>query len=140
MTSVANNLPVVSVVITAFNAADTISETLESVLGQSYQALEVIVVDDGSTDATAAIVQTQFPSVRLVRQSNSGQPAARNAGVLASRGEIIAFVDSDDLWHVDKLRHQTELLLQHPEAYWCYCDCVHFEETPDRPLYRTSQL
>ena len=127
----------VSAVITAFNAEKHIFETLTSVCGQSYKPMEVIVVDDGSTDGTADIVRTHFPSVRYIYQANAGQPAARNTGIRCSGGEYIAFIDSDDLWFPDKIARQISQLTETKTA-WCYCDCVYFLETPEHTLYRFS--
>ncbi|GEM_PF-753030 len=91
--------PTVSVVIPAHNAAATLGETLASVLAQSHAALDVVVVDDGSTDATAAIATgTGDPRVRLIRQERGGVAAARNAGLAACYGEAVAFLDADDVW------------------------------------------
>ncbi len=89
--------PLFSVVIPAFNRAATLRETLESVVQQRCRDFECIVVDDGSQDATCRVAE-QFNFVRLIRQPNSGPGAARNHGVLHSRGRYIAFLDSDDLW------------------------------------------
>ena len=93
--------PLVSVVVPAWNAERTIVETLRSLLSQTYQALEIVVVDDGSSDSTADKVKqmaTEFPQLRLILQPNRGVAAARNAGVRSSRGEYVAAVDADDLW------------------------------------------
>lgn len=101
--------PLVSVIIPAYNAADTIAETLASVLAQSCRDLEVIVVDDGSTDDTLGVVRdvsTQDSRVRHVTQANAGCGAARNGGVRDARGRYVASVDADDLWHRDKLAMQ----------------------------------
>lgn len=99
----------VSVIIPAYNAERWIGATLSSALAQTYPALEVNVVDDGSKDGTAAIVQkfgTNDKRVRLLRQTNHGLAAARNAGIAASRGSLIAPLDADDLWHPEKIAKQ----------------------------------
>ena len=129
----------VSVVITAYNAEKHIGETLRSVCAQTYKPIEIVVADDGSTDGTADIIKTDFPEVRYIYQPNAGQPAARNAGIRHARGEFIAFVDSDDLWFPQKIARQVERLNQ-SNATWCYCDCIHFFETPDHDLYRYSAI
>jgi len=101
--------PLVSVIVPAFNAASTVNETLLSVLAQTYAHIEVIVVDDGSTDDTAAAVArvaANDPRVRLERRSRSGVAAARNLAIRAASGEFIAPVDADDLWHPSKLERQ----------------------------------
>ena len=100
-----------SVVIPAFNAAPTIGEALESVRAQTYAALEIIVVDDGSTDRTCDLVgdqSAQDPRIRLIRQSNAGVAAARNAGAANSTGEFLAPLDADDIWYPRKIERQVE--------------------------------
>src|SRR5450755_2097977 len=93
------SVPEFSVVVPADNAAGTISSAVRSVLAQTQPDLEVIVVDDGSTDATAEIVAgIEDSRVRVISQDNRGLPAARNAGVAAARGTYIALLDSDDLY------------------------------------------
>jgi hypothetical protein len=88
-----------SVVIPAYNRASTIAATIASVLGQTLPVLEVVIVDDGSTDATADVVRSfEDPRVRLISQANRGVSAARNVGIAAATGDHIGFVDSDDLW------------------------------------------
>jgi len=98
--------PLVSVIIPSYNRAALLCEAVASVLAQSYAARELIVVDDGSTDATAARLRS-FRGLRLVRRDHTGMPgAARNAGVRVARGEYLAFLDSDDLWLPHKLAVQ----------------------------------
>ena len=102
----------VSVVIPAFNAEQTLAATLESVRAQTYPALEIIVVDDGSSDGTAALVERialQDARIRLFRQDNKGVAAARNAAIAAARGTLIAPIDADDLWHPRKLELQAQV-------------------------------
>ncbi|HYC03122.1 MAG TPA: glycosyltransferase family 2 protein [Azospirillaceae bacterium] len=99
----------VSVVVPAYNAAPFIQEAVESALAQSHRDLEVIVVDDGSTDETVAIVRrlvARDARVRLIRQRNGGVAAARNRAILEARGTYVAPLDADDFWHPDKLRLQ----------------------------------
>lgn len=109
-------LPIhVSVIIPCFNAARFVGKTIESVLAQTYSNLELIVVDDKSTDESAAIVESYGQvdaRVRLIRMPiNAGAPAApRNAGVVAAQGEWVAFLDADDLWHPRKLESQMQAL------------------------------
>ncbi|HKP27550.1 MAG TPA: glycosyltransferase family A protein [Dongiaceae bacterium] len=107
-----NDNPLVSVVVPAFNAAHTIAETLHSISQQTYRALEIVVVDDGSTDGTADIVrQHSDPRLRLVAKANGGVASARNAGIRNSRGAFVAFIDADDLWHPTKIAKQLQVLL-----------------------------
>jgi len=113
---------IVSVVIPTFNRADLIVETLASVLGQSYSWMEVIVVDDGSTDGTEAVVAGIGDGrVRYIRNEWSGLPAVnRNTGIREACGRYVAFVDSDDLWRPDKLALQVELLEERRALQWCF--------------------
>lgn len=104
-------LPIVSVVIPAFNAAATISATLASVLAQTLSRIEVIVVDDGSQDDTLDICGAHSrsdPRLRVISQANQGVAAARNAGVAQARGEFVAPLDADDLWAPGKLQAQLD--------------------------------
>jgi glycosyltransferase involved in cell wall biosynthesis len=96
------NQPLVSVIIPAYNAENFIAKTLESVLSQTYQNIEVLVVDDGSTDTTAEIVKSfvqKDSRVSLLQQSNAGVAAARNLAIEKSKGEYIAPIDADDIWY-----------------------------------------
>ena len=97
--------PVVSVVIPAYNAQAYIAEAIQSVLDQTVPVDEIIVVDDGSTDATAAIA-SNFPQTKVIRQKNAGQGAARNHGIGKAKGDWIAFLDADDLWAPEKIEVQ----------------------------------
>ena len=107
--------PLVSVIMAAYNAAEHIGEALDSVLAQEWRPLEVVVVDDGSTDDTAAVVR-RYPDVVYVRQDNQGPSAARNAAVERSSGEFVANFDSDDLLPTTRVRDQARYLLAHPEV------------------------
>jgi glycosyltransferase involved in cell wall biosynthesis len=102
----------VSVVIPAYNAERTISETLTSVRNQTHADLEIILVDDGSQDQTVAIARAHAKDdtrIRILEQQNAGVAAARNAGIAASTGEFIAPLDADDLWHPTKIERQLEV-------------------------------
>lgn len=112
-------VPQISVVIPAHNGAAFIADAIASVRAQDVGSTEIIVVDDGSTDATAEIVQRIAPVVRLLRQSNSGAPAARNAGIAVAQADIVALLDCDDLWPADKLSLQLPWL-----APWSVFDLV----------------
>lgn len=112
--AVRHGLPLVSVVMPAYNAERTIARSLHSVLAQSYQNLELVVVDDGSRDATseiAAQVARMDARVRVLTKLNEGVARARNFGMSRARSELIAPVDSDDLWHPSKLEKQVTALL-----------------------------
>lgn len=96
----------ISVVIPCYNAAPFLRETLDSVTAQTSPPLEVLVIDDGSTDASADIAGSYGPPVRVIRQENQGESVARNRGIDQARGEWIAFLDADDVWHPAKLQRQ----------------------------------
>lgn len=92
----------VAVVIPAYNARNYLAQTLQSVIDQTHRALEIVIVDDGSTDDTASICRhfaASDPRIRIVSTENRGVAAARNTGIEASKSDYIAFLDADDLWH-----------------------------------------
>ncbi len=109
------SIPVVTVVVPSYNAEGFIEETLQSVLGQSVQAVEVIVVDDGSTDRTCEIASRLDPRVRVIQQSRAGVCVARNRGLEEARGRFICFLDHDDVWHPEKLAVQLKLFAHDSE-------------------------
>ncbi len=116
----------VSVVVPAYNAERYLAATLASALAQMHNNLEVIVVDDGSTDGTVAVVEAFMAAdrrVRLIRQGNGGVAAARNRAIAESRGAYIAPLDADDLWHPEKLAAQLEVMRRSPSVgcvtTWC---------------------
>jgi glycosyltransferase involved in cell wall biosynthesis len=104
----------ISVVIPCYNAAAYVGEAVRSVLMQTLPPHEVIVIDDGSTDASATVLSEFGSSVTLVRQTNQGVAAAVNHGVSKARGEAVAFLDADDLWMADKLERQVAVLTPEP--------------------------
>lgn len=106
--------PLISTIVPAYNAEPHLAETVESIRRQRYPALEIIVVDDGSTDGTAAVARSLGDAVRYVAQANRGAPAARNRGLEVARGALIAFIDADDLWTEDKLELQAARLAEDP--------------------------
>lgn len=116
--------PRISVVIPAFNAAGYIAQALESVAAQDMAELEVIVVDDGSSDGTAKVVAEGFPWVTLLRKENGGAGSARNLGVAHARGSHVAFLDADDVWLPGKLHAQWAYLQADPDCHFC---CTAFE-------------
>lgn len=99
--------PMVSVIVPVYNGEEYLAEALESVLAQDYHPTEIIVVDDGSTDGTAQVASRLKDSIRYIYQPNSGPAAARNRGLSAAGGEVIGFLDADDMWVGDKLELQT---------------------------------
>jgi glycosyltransferase involved in cell wall biosynthesis len=106
----------VSVIIPVYNCERYLAEAIESILVQTYSPVEVIVVDDGSTDGSAEVVKRFSSPVRYALQPHSGSGAARNLGVELARGEFLAFLDSDDLWTENKLAQQMAAFEAHPEA------------------------
>jgi glycosyltransferase involved in cell wall biosynthesis len=114
--------PLVSVIIPTFNRATWVREAIASVLAQTYSHLELIVVDDGSYDATPEVVQACGDGLIYIQQAHAGVSAARNRGVAASRGALIAFLDSDDMWLPKKIAAQVAHLQQQPDAHACYTD------------------
>jgi glycosyltransferase involved in cell wall biosynthesis len=117
----------VSVIIPCYNRAGIVCETIDSVLSQTYSHFEIVVIDDGSTDNTReAIAAYDDRRVRYFYKQNGGLSAARNSGLEAARGEFIAFLDSDDLWHSWKLRAQIEIFVRHPEVGLIWSDMSTF--------------
>lgn len=111
-----SRLPDVTVIVPAHQAGAYVHAALESVLGQTYRDLEVLVVDDGSTDETAAVVRSFGPNVRYIWQANQGPSAARNAGIRESAGAILAFLDADDLWMPEFIERAAALLKARPDV------------------------
>ncbi len=116
-------MPLVSVVVPAYNAERTLKATLDSALAQDFRDFEIVVVNDGSSDSTKAVLDAYAARVRVIDQNNRGVSAARNAGVSASTGQLIAFLDSDDLWSPDKLTQSVRALTQNPKASMVFSDC-----------------
>ena len=130
--------PRVSVVMPAFNAESSIGAAVASVLGQTYRDLELVVVDDGSTDATAAIVEAHSGPVRLVRQENAGVAAARNKGIAEASGELITFCDADDFLFAQHVEALVEVRDAHDgglataNSWWVFPGGIH----PTRMRYK----
>lgn len=104
--------PLISIVIPNYNGVLFVAEALESVFNQDYMNKEVIIVDDGSTDGSLELLRTYEGKIRLIETENLGAAAARNAGLLAAKGELIAFLDSDDIWVVNKLNLQVQKMVE----------------------------
>jgi glycosyltransferase involved in cell wall biosynthesis len=111
--------PCVSVIIPTFNRGWVLKEAVDSVLGQTFGDFELIVVDDGSEDDTAQILETYKGGISVIRQENAGVSAARNYGIRKASGRLISFLDSDDLWLPRKLERQVEFFETHPRAMIC---------------------
>ncbi len=126
------DLPSVAVVIPVFNGARYLGEALASVFAQTHRPAEVVVVDDGSTDGSAALAAS-FAGVTLLAQPNAGPSSARNAGVAASSAELIAFLDADDLWLRQKLERQVAALESDPAVGLVLCYQEYRFEGPSAP-------
>lgn len=114
-------MPLISVIIPAYNSEKTIQETIESVLKQTFTDFELIVVNDGSTDATLEIINSiKDPRIQVLTYPNAGVAVSRNRGISHSTGEFISFLDADDLWTADKLEAQLKALQENPKAAVAY--------------------
>ena len=122
-------MPTVSVVIPLFNARDVIRDTIQSVLAQTFRDFEVIVVDDGSRDGSASVVCGFGDAVRYVYQPNAGVSVAMNHGMALSKGDLIAFLDNDDVWLPWKLEQQVVFLDRKPACGLVNCDLEYISET-----------
>ncbi len=107
--------PSLSVIIPTYNRTHTLPRALNSVLAQSYSATEIIVIDDGSSDGSAALIEREYPQVKLISQNNRGVSAARNRGIREATGRWLAFLDSDDEWLPHKLEQQLTLAAEYPD-------------------------
>jgi len=123
----------ISVVIPAFNRVSTLARAIDSVLAQSYKADEIIVVDDGSSDATSEVAKN-YPEVSLLRQNNMGVSTARNNGVMMASNEWIAFLDSDDTWHSKKLAFQVAFHKKNPDSLVSYTDELWIRNDKEMPV------
>lgn len=133
------NAPSISVIVPVFNDAAYLAEALESILAQTFAVAEILVVDDGSTDASAAVARRFAPRVRYVVQAHAGAGAARNHGVRLAQSELLAFLDADDLWHPEKLALQTQAMQAEAELDAVFAHLEHFL-SPDLPAERVAQL
>jgi glycosyltransferase involved in cell wall biosynthesis len=119
--------PLVSVVIPNYNCARFLPAAIDSAFAQTYTNVEVLVVDDGSSDESLRVLEPYRDRVRLLRQKNQGVSAARNHGIRESRGELIAFLDADDLWHPEKLARQVRAF-DNPSVGLVYCAVEYIDE------------
>ena len=135
------SVPAVSVIIPVFNGESYLNQALESIIQQNYTPLEVIVVDDGSTDGSGAIARS-FPGVRYIQRNHQGVAHAWNAGVAAATGDLISFLAQDDIWSRDKLQVQVRYMQEHPEVDYSVAHMKCFLEPgcPHPPGFRREQL
>lgn len=134
------SIPVVSVIIPAYNAESFIRETIDSVLNQSFSEFEIIAIDDGSKDQTLEILKTiQDERLKVFSYPNGGVATARNRGIEQATGEFISFLDSDDLWTADKLEKQLKALQEKPEAGVAY-SWTQFIDLEGNPLYTQDSV
>ncbi|HUT04471.1 MAG TPA: glycosyltransferase [bacterium] len=132
--------PKVSIVIPVYNDEAHIADAIESVLGQTLREIEIIVVDDGSTDGTCAVLRGYEGRITCLTQSNSGQGAARNAGILASGGRYVCFLDSDDTYMPNKVEVQSAFLDEHPDVGLCYSGWLDVDVETGRVLNDYSDV
>ena len=126
-----NNNPLVSVIIPLYNAEKYLAETIQNVLNQTYHPIEIIVIDDGSTDKSLSIAKSfEGEKVKVFSQNNSGASAARNYGLREAKGEFIQFLDADDLLSTNKIEEQVKLLLNSPDKL-AVCPTIHFFDGED---------
>ncbi len=118
--------PVVTVVVPTYNGQHFVADTLKSVLAQTQPSVELIVVDDGSTDSTCDVVLSAAPAAQLLTKRNGGVSAARNLGLVKARGRFVIFLDQDDIWHPDMLRLQVQWLDAHPAHAVAVCRYHHW--------------
>jgi len=133
----------ISCIVPVFNGARYLGETLDSILAQTYRPLDIIVVDDGSTDETATTTSGYGRRVQYLWQANQGEASARNRGLCAAQSELVAFVDADDLWHPEKLARQMNRFDERPELDLCFTCFQNFwvpELAEEERRYRRSSL
>ncbi len=127
----------ISVIIPTYNRAQWVRRAIDTALSQTFQAAEIVVVDDGSTDDTAEVVRglggAGRPEIRYIHQTNAGPSAARNRGIREARGQWIAFLDADDEWLEHKLERQAAGLRRDPELAWSVANCARLEGNREIP-------
>jgi glycosyltransferase involved in cell wall biosynthesis len=117
--------PLVSTIIPVYNGEQFIAEAIDSVLTQTYQPIEIIVVDDGSDDKSREIIKS-YQTVTYIFQENLGNGAARNTGIQKSNGDFLAFLDQDDLWIPQKIKTQIDYLIKNPDIGYVACNMKNF--------------
>lgn len=138
----------ISVVIPLYNKAQSIRKTLDSVLAQTYKDFEIVVVDDGSTDGSADVAEAMLRECKVygvecrgkvIRKANGGVSSARNIGVMEAKGEYVAFLDGDDLWHPEYLETLHQLIEDYPDValYGIGCTMIHGDKIPENVILST---
>lgn len=118
--------PLISCIVPVFNGARYLAEALDSILNQTYRPIEIIVIDDGSTDQSAAVIRSYGDRIRCFYQDNAGPAKARNRGLSEASADFIAFLDADDLWHPEKLDRQSARFRSRPELEACVTHVQNF--------------
>jgi glycosyltransferase involved in cell wall biosynthesis len=142
------NKPLVSVVIPLFNKEKYIEATIQSVVNQTYSEIELVVIDDASTDGSYHVLHEylrshsgRFRNVTVETRANTGQTGARNEGVLQSKGEFVSFLDADDVWHPEKIEEQVRYLTVHNEKSLVFCNYLMiFENISKTKAVRLSPI
>ncbi len=127
-----NSGELISCIVPVYNGERFVSEALDSIFAQTYRPIEVIVVDDGSTDGTPEILARYGERIQRFRQDNLGPAAARNRGIEMARGKYVAFLDADDVWHKNKLERQMQRFTENPELEVCITYKENFWESERR--------
>ena len=126
--------PLVSILINNYNYGRFLAEAIDSTLNQAYSNIEVIVVDDGSTDNSRKIIKSYGNKIIPIIKENGGQASAFNAGFAVSQGEIICFLDSDDIFKPEKIAEVANLFAEHPEIGWCFHPLEFFSNNPEKVI------
>ena len=125
----------VSVIIPTYNSKDIICDAIDCALAQTYEDIEIIVVDDGSTDGTENVLKQKYPTqIRYIGKPNGGPASARNLGIRNCRGEFLAFLDADDLWDPKKLEEQTKQFSPDTVVVGCALDSINDGSTQQLSL------
>ena len=133
--------PLISVIIPTYNRSQYICEAIDGALEQTYKNIEIIVVDDGSTDSTKDVLTKYGSNVKYIYQNNAGPSVARNSGIKQSKGELLAFLDSDDIWLPQKLEKQLELIQQSPNIGLVSCGSYDIDSSGNiisKPIIRRN--
>lgn len=126
--------PLVSAVVPTYNRENEVCRAVDSILGQTYKNIEIIVIDDGSTDGSQSRLRKYGDRIRFVRQTNAGPSAARNHGIRLSRGELVAFLDSDDIWLPKKIERQVSIMQRAGDTVPCCLCNASFRFTDGREI------